>query len=702
MDLSTIKRANLRRYLTEKYGLEFNSSGYAICPFHSGERNPSFQVTLHDGVWRWTDWHLNKDEPGFSGTIIDFVAQKESLPVDEAIAKLLAEFSTELVEEFTRRRKPRQDERSSQAWERTEYVYRTLDGQEVYKKVKLKNRDGTKKYWFEKKSDGQWRRNESSFEPIPYRLEGFPAHNELIICEGEKDADYVNSLGIDFLATSTPTGAHNWDDRLTPHFAGKTRLIFLYDVGNERDVLSHAEKLQRAFPETSISIASVPLAQREADISDYLDAFADIDQKRTALLELTEKAGRFVPPAPTLPLVEPASPIIEPAPPVLLDIENRFLRTWLSSLRQYTDAPHIFLLFSGIAVLSGILNKFYFRYPRRIQLNLFILLLAPSTYYRKSTCTDITADYLEEVNPELKLPDSFTVEALYEILQAHRRGLLIWPELIQVKEFQMSKEYNRGLPAFLTDLYDYKPKIRRWTVGNGEIVVENPVVSILAAGITDWFTKNLQAIDFHGGLWTRFMFVPAPEQERRFTLPQRFELDRAVVQQLITLDALAEGEVSLSAIQLLLQEWGERHQQETMRLGTGILAAMYQRLEVMLIKVAAILQLSEDQSLTVTPATFREAVKIIGFMKAQLPSFFKNEIQFGEHEKARATILKFIKRRRRAMKKEILQGTKVPKKLADPALLQLIDEEEIRQIENPAREHGGRAGVTYEYVGEEE
>jgi hypothetical protein len=699
MDLSKIKRTNLRRYLNEKYGLEFNRSGYAICPFHPDEKNPSFQVTLHNGVWRWTDWHLNKDEPGFSGTIIDFVAKKESLPVGEAIAKLQAEFSTALVEEFTRRRQTRQDERGSQAWERTEYIYRTLDGQEVYKKVKLKNRDGTKKYWFEKKSDGQWLRNEGSFEPIPYRLERFPAQNELIICEGEKDADYVNSLGIDFLATSAPLGAHNWDERLTPHFAGKTRLIFLYDVGNERDVLFYAERLQRAFPETAISIASVPLAQREADISDYLDAFADIDQKRTALLELIEKATRFVPQAPALPIIEPASPVIEPAPPIELDIENRFLRTWLSSLRRYTDAPNIFLLFSGIAVLSGVLNKFYFRYPRRTQLNLFILLLAPSTYYRKSTCTDITADYLEEVNPGLRLPDSFTVEALYEILKKQPRGLLIWPELIQVKEFQMSKEYNRGLPAFLTDIYDFKDKIRRWTVGNGEIVVERPVISILAAGITDWFTKNLQAIDFHGGLWTRFLFVPAPEQERRFTLPQSFELDRAVIQQLITLNNLPEGEVSLSQIEPLLQEWGERHQQETMRLGTGILAAMYQRLEVMLIKVAAILQLSEDQSPTITPATFREAVKIIDFMKAQLPAFFKNEIQFGEQEKARATILKFIKRKRQALKKEILQGTKVPKKLADPALAQLIDEEEIRETKGPVPDHGGRQASFYEYIG---
>ena len=692
MDLSIIKRTNLRKYLNKKYHIEFNRNGYAICPFHPEEKKPSFQVSLHEGVWRWTDWHLDKNEPGFSGTIVDFVAKKESITVREAITRLRAEFSDQLVEEFMTNRRRHRDERRTVVEERTEYIYRALGGQEVFKKVKLKNGNGDKKFWIEKKSGGQWLKNGIEFEPIPYNLDRFHTHNELIICEGEKDADNVNSLGIDLLATSAPTGAHSWDDRLTQYFAGKSKLVFLYDVGNERDVQVHAEKLQRAFPETTVSIASVPLGQREADISDYLEAFMDVTQKRNALLELIEKAVRYVP-------QDAPQPLIEQGPAIELNIENRFLQTWLTSLGQFTDAPKIFLLFSGIAVLSGILNKFYFKYPRRIQLNLFILLLAPSTYYRKSTCTDIAADYLEEVNPELSFPDSFTVEALYEILKAHPRGLLIWPELIQVKEFQMSKEYNKGLPAFLTDIYDYKNRLKRWTVGNGEIVVEKPIISILAAGITDWFTKNLQAIDFHGGLWTRFLFVPAPEQERRFTLPQNFELDRAIIQQLIALNDLPEGEVNLSEIRPLLQEWGDRHQQETTRLGTGILAAMYQRLEVMLIKLAAILQLSDNQTLIITPPTFREAVKIIDFMKARLPTFFMNEIQFGEFDRAKATILKFIKKKGRATKKEILQGTKVPKKLTDPVLQQLVEEEEIRDEPIPHPEHGGRSGVAYIYIG---
>lgn len=579
---------------------------------------------------------------------------------------------------------------------RQEFIYRDIEGREIFKKVKNVNAHNEKRYWFEVKTEDRWELSRDSLDPFPYNPDRFKDFEGLVICEGEKDADNVNDLNIQYLATTAPTGAHNWDDGLTPHFKNKSPLIFLYDVGNESDVNSHARELQEAFPETVIKIAKVPLSEREADITDYLEEFPDIEAKTKAFLGIIEGALRFVLEQRTIAVPShQAQPIIE------LEVENSFLNCYVNSLSQITDAPRIFLLFSGIALLSGVLNKFYFKYPRRTHLNLYILLLAPSTYYRKSTCTDLVGDYLEESNPDLKLPESFTVEALYDIMRKYPKGLIIWPELIQVKEFQMAKEYNRGLPAFLTDLYDFKKKLKRWTVGNGEIVVEEPVISILAAGITNWFTKNLQAIDFQGGLWTRFLFVPAPTMERRYSPPTPFTLDQAIVRRLNALNDLEGGEINLSRIMPLMQEWGVRHQEQTMRLETEILSAVYQRLEVMLLKLAAIFQISHDQSTVITPEIFREAVKVIEHLKAQLPAFFEEEIQFGEDEKAMGTILKYLRRKRRALKKEILQGTKIPKKFADPALLQLEEEEKIRSEKIPAPSRGGRPGRRYEYVSED-
>ena len=133
-----------------------------------------------------------------------------------------------------------------------------------------------------------------------------------------------------------------------------------------------------------------------------------------------------------------------------------------------------------------------------------------------------------------------------------------------------------------------------------------------------------------------------------------------------------------------------------------ILSFMYQRLETMLIKLAALFQISQNRKMVITPDTFKEAVKVIEYLKRLLPNFFEKEIHFDESNKAQATILRFTKRKERALKKEILQGTKIPKKLADPSLKQLIEEEEIKPIEIPTSSQGGRPGIAYEYIGEGE
>lgn len=104
MDLSQIKRMNLRTYIREKYGIECNRRGYALCPFHE-DKVPSFQVKLYRGAWRFTDWHLNKNHADFTGTIIDLVARMENISIPEAINKLKDEFGNRLIEEFIQKRR---------------------------------------------------------------------------------------------------------------------------------------------------------------------------------------------------------------------------------------------------------------------------------------------------------------------------------------------------------------------------------------------------------------------------------------------------------------------------------------------------------------------------------------------------------------------------------------------------------------------
>lgn len=154
---------------------------------------------------------------------------------------------------------------------RKEFIYRDVEGREIFKKVKVINENGEKRYWIEVRTEEGWEPSRNSLNPIPYNLDKFIEFEGIIICEGEKDADNVNELNIRHLATTAPTGAHNWDDRLTEYFRDKSPLVFLYDVGNENEVNFYARKIQEAFPDTVVKIASVPIPEREADISDFLN-----------------------------------------------------------------------------------------------------------------------------------------------------------------------------------------------------------------------------------------------------------------------------------------------------------------------------------------------------------------------------------------------------------------------------------------------
>lgn len=283
MNLDEIKRdVNLINYAKTHYGYKCDSKGRGSCPIHPPDKHNSFSIWKDPkGIWRFKCFHDDT-----TGTIVDLKAKLENQSEEESIKELLEEFGD-------RRPEIKEKNRGKKSF----YVYRDISGKEVYRKVKLKYEDGSKSFWFEIKDKTEWRKPEENelYEKIPYNLDRFKDHKSVIICEGEKDAETVNKLGLGLLATSAPTGKSSWPDSLTKYFKPFKKAFFFYDVGSEEYVKKHAAKLQVAFPNMEIFIAKIPLKKREADISDYLGkqndkqmAFLDI-QKHAVRLELRKE-----------------------------------------------------------------------------------------------------------------------------------------------------------------------------------------------------------------------------------------------------------------------------------------------------------------------------------------------------------------------------------------------------------------------------
>ena len=111
-----VKQSVITRQAAERYGLNVNRNGMAVCPFHR-DRHPSMKVDR-----RFHCFGCQAD-----GDVIDFVSRLENVSPKEAALMLAQEFSIPYEDkEPPRHRKPRQ-ETPEQRFRRMErYCFRVL------------------------------------------------------------------------------------------------------------------------------------------------------------------------------------------------------------------------------------------------------------------------------------------------------------------------------------------------------------------------------------------------------------------------------------------------------------------------------------------------------------------------------------------------------------------------------------------------
>jgi len=268
-NLDTLKAIDLPSFLGRHYGIAVDSHGSARCPFHD-DGTPSLSVSQVNGIGLF-----NCHACGAKGSILDFIMRKEDLSLPDAARR---------IQELEGIR----DDPAPAARPKFEIVrthsYHDENGVEVWQKIKLA--DGT--FRCRRREGDRWIYNLDGIKPIPYRLDKIVDAPDVIITEGERDADTVAALG--YPATSAPNGKDSWPDEITTIFAGKVIRI-IYDAGNDAAAFRVALKLSAVCKD--VFILKVPLPDHEADITDYLSLFTTDDEKRDAFLGIGAKEEKF-------------------------------------------------------------------------------------------------------------------------------------------------------------------------------------------------------------------------------------------------------------------------------------------------------------------------------------------------------------------------------------------------------------------------
>lgn len=198
---------------------------------------------------------------------------------------------------------------------------------------------------------------------------------------------------------------------------------------------------------------------------------------------------------------------------------KNFLDEYTSYASKLTDAPLDFHRFVGYSVMSTVINKgIYFPFgDTRIYPNLWIILLAPSSLYRKSTAIAIGRRILTEFNKNLIFPNEFSQEKILEVLSQQPQGVFYFYEFLTFMGL-LQRDYMTGTKAFFTEMYDCPPDYSRVTKGQS-FYIKDPFINILSATTLDWFLEQVKEGDMAGGFLPRFVIIPALIKPKSMPLP---------------------------------------------------------------------------------------------------------------------------------------------------------------------------------------
>jgi len=362
-----------------------------------------------------------------------------------------------------------------------------------------------------------------------------------------------------------------------------------------------------------------------------LEQVMKVDPKGNPPQETSECDELYVPPLPKAAQLD--THLIEATKGV-----GRFQRDcadWLAKKSPMT--PRIFLESAplwavGLAIARRCVLRLSFDdiYP-----NLYVLWVAPTTYYHKSTGLKAITRLVSSTLHHLLMPETTTPEMLvaklagqkpsnYDSLLpsekkledtairfAGQRGLSI----DEASKILIPKKYMEGHAEALMQLFDAPDRMERELRGDGKLVVYNPALSLIGATTPAMLARYLTDAEWESGLMARIVPLTPTEKEVKYVIsthsPELAQMMEALKSRLMQIhnafptppewDALytSEEPVRLKTIDALLGEGVMNHfnaYSEAMHELTdprrGLderLRGNYGRLPVLAIKLALIL-----------------------------------------------------------------------------------------------------------------
>jgi len=192
--------------------------------------------------------------------------------------------------------------------------------------------------------------------------------------------------------------------------------------------------------------------------------------------------------------------------------EDGWLGDYVRAVTPLTDAPVEFHLVSGLsAIAAAIGNRLYAEHwGQNVFPHLWAVLVAPSSFWRKSTSINQAETLLRAAAEKQSYPSDFSREKLLGLLADQPSGMLT------VKEFggflaALGRDYNAGTKETLTELYD-GPDLYVRALQTKVVQIKRPALTLLGATTLDWLENKIVDGDLASGFLPRFLWVTAREK----------------------------------------------------------------------------------------------------------------------------------------------------------------------------------------------
>ena len=244
----------------------------ALCPFHE-EKDASFNFNAGSG--QYFCHGCNK-----KGDVIHFYAKLNSLNTRGDFPKVLNGIARDFGISNGQKVKPRMVKA---------YDYTDQFGNLLFQVCRMEPKD-----FRQRRPDGKgWAWNLKGVEPVLYRLPEVLKASEVVLVEGEKDADNLAALG--FTATTVPGGAGKWRDSYKDALKGKA-IVLLPD--NDNPGREHMVKIAQSLNGSTAGIKLVELQElpSKGDVSDFIATFSDLQEAAERLAVIIDNAKPYTPP----------------------------------------------------------------------------------------------------------------------------------------------------------------------------------------------------------------------------------------------------------------------------------------------------------------------------------------------------------------------------------------------------------------------